>query len=92
MPAKRIALAVHGRVQGVGFRFFTKDSADRLRLTGWVRNEFNGTVVAEVQGEATHVDRFCSELGRGPMFGSVSDLQLQEIPTVSNESLFTIRY
>ena len=40
----------HGRVQGVGFRYYCVHKARQLNLTGWVRNRYDGTVEAEVQG------------------------------------------
>ena len=43
----------HGRVQGVGFRYTAKYLARSMNLTGWVKNEYDGTVVLEVQGRET---------------------------------------
>lgn len=45
----------HGSVQGVGFRYYSEHKANQLRLTGWVKNLYNGDVEMEVQGlEASH--------------------------------------
>ena len=43
-------IVFHGRDQGVGFRYTAKYLAQSLELTGWVRNEWDGTVTMEVQG------------------------------------------
>ncbi|ABB39240.1 acylphosphatase [Oleidesulfovibrio alaskensis G20] len=48
----RIACTVHGRVQGVGFRYWTKRKAAALGLRGWVKNAPDGTVMLEAAGEA----------------------------------------
>ncbi|MDO5416923.1 MAG: acylphosphatase [Lachnospiraceae bacterium] len=45
----------HGRVQGVGFRYFATYKARQLGLTGWVRNRYDGTVEMEVQGTETDI-------------------------------------
>lgn len=51
MAEVRKHIVFHGRVQGVGFRYTAKYLARSLELTGWVTNEWDGTVVMEVQGE-----------------------------------------
>ena len=50
MAEIRQRIVFHGRVQGVGFRYTAKYLAQSLGLTGWVENEFDGTVVMEIQG------------------------------------------
>ena len=47
---KRKSIVFHGRVQGVGFRWTASQIAGEYGLTGWVRNEYDGTVTMEVQG------------------------------------------
>lgn len=48
----RLHFVVSGRVQGVGYRWFVRDNARRLGLTGWVRNLSDQTVELEAQGDA----------------------------------------
>jgi acylphosphatase len=62
--AKR--LVISGHVQGVGFRWFTRDTAVREGVTGWVRNLGDGRVEAVVEGEAASVDRVERALRQGP--------------------------
>jgi acylphosphatase len=57
---------VSGLVQGVGFRYFTQDAAERLRLTGYVRNLRDGRVEAYAIGTAEQLLRFLVSLKRGP--------------------------
>lgn len=52
------AVVFHGRVQGVGFRYTTCATAERFDVRGWVRNEPDGTVRCEVEGDAAEIDRF----------------------------------
>jgi acylphosphatase len=57
---------VSGRVQGVGFRYFTQDTALREGVTGWVRNLPDGRVEAMVEGDAEAVTRVERALRNGP--------------------------
>ena len=47
----------HGSVQGVGFRYYSEHKANQLRLTGWVKNLYNGDVEMEVQGAESAIPR-----------------------------------
>ena len=57
MAEVRRHIVFHGRVQGVGFRYTAKYLAQSLELTGWVRNEYDGTVTLEVQGRDTLINK-----------------------------------
>ena len=63
---QKIRAEISGRVQGVGFRFSTKQSADELDVKGIVRNESDGTVYVEAIGEADKIEKFIESLRRGP--------------------------
>jgi len=54
-----------GRVQGVGFRYQAKYAAKSLGLTGWVRNEYDGTVTMEVQGSEGMINKLLVGLNHG---------------------------
>lgn len=62
----RRRFVVHGSVQGVGFRWAASAEADRLGVAGSVRNRFDGTVEAEVEGTADAVDAMAAWLAHGP--------------------------
>lgn len=70
----RMAFQVHGRVQGVGFRYFVLDQAEELGLAGWVRNEYDGTVTGEASGDPGMMESFRRELERGPAMAYVTRL------------------
>jgi acylphosphatase len=65
---------VSGRVQGVFFRYYTKQTADRLTIKGTVRNLPNGDVDVFAQGESGIVDRFEHFLRQGPPSARVDNL------------------
>ena len=65
---------VRGRVQGVGFRWFARESARRHGLAGWVRNRDDGGVEVAASGPPEAVERFLGELRRGPAGARVDDL------------------
>jgi acylphosphatase len=67
---------VTGRVQGVGFRYFTRDAAMREGVTGWVTNRPDGCVEAWVEGEADAVMRMERAIRRGPPGAHVEDVQV----------------
>ncbi|MDX9910895.1 MAG: acylphosphatase [Phycisphaerales bacterium] len=89
-PAFRLRIRFSGRVQGVGFRATTHAVASDHRVTGWVRNEPDGTVLAEVQGEADEVHAMLSEL-RLRMSRNIMSEQADPIGAVPGESRFEIR-
>lgn len=88
----RYKLIAKGRVQGVGFRFFAQYQALQYDLTGWVKNEFDGTVSLEVQGEEEKINRFITALYEGDRFINVKGIKKEEIPCKSGENSFRITY
>jgi acylphosphatase len=69
---------VSGRVQGVGFRWFVRDAAEREGLRGWVANRENGTVEVRAEGEAETVRRFEGRLWKGPPAARVERVTVDE--------------
>lgn len=62
----KISARVIGRVQGVGFRFTTKQAADQLGINGIVRNESDGSVYVEAVGTEEKINPFIETLAKGP--------------------------
>ena len=92
MSVYRLSIVVKGRVQGVGFRFFTSNHARKHKLTGWVRNSMDGSVEMEVQGEDEKLNLFREEVRSGPILSRVTDLTVTELPVMSNETQFDVRH
>ena len=64
-PDARLHAVVHGRVQGVSFRYYTVGTAQRLGLTGWVANRRDGTVETVAEGPREALDEFLAFLHQG---------------------------
>lgn len=75
---KTLHLRIHGRVQGVWFRESMRVEAERLGVTGWVRNKPDGTVEAVVQGEDTATDALIEWAHRGPPQAQVDRVEIGE--------------
>lgn len=69
---------IGGTVQGVGFRWFTRDVATREGVTGWVRNLTDGRVEAFIEGDAESVDRVERAIRRGPPGARVTTVHVIE--------------
>jgi acylphosphatase len=67
---------ITGRVQGVGFRFFTRDAALREGVTGWVRNRPDGGVDVYAEGESEAVTRMERAIRRGPPGARVDSVEV----------------
>jgi acylphosphatase len=82
---KAVQVRISGRVQGVSFRYWTQQEARRAGLTGWVRNEADGSVLAMIAGPEEAVSAMIERLWNGPATAAVTDvtvesLTLSEIP------------
>ena len=71
-------LVIRGRVQGVGFRYATVLAAERIGVTGWVRNRTDGSVEAVVHGTAEAVEAIVAWARRGPEAAIVESLDVFE--------------
>jgi acylphosphatase len=65
-------MSIHGRVQGVGFRYFVRQAARELGVKGWVRNRGDGSVELEASGPEERLEIFIARIKRGPRMSRVS--------------------
>jgi acylphosphatase len=82
---------IAGRVQGVGFRYFTQEAAAREGVYGWVRNVPDGNVEVEAEGEAEAIDRFEHRIRRGPRGARVDLFDVSESVPNHHNTGFEIR-
>ncbi len=81
-----------GRVQGVGFRFFVLDEAERLGLVGWVRNRPDGhSVELWAEGERAHLERLIERVRVGPPGAWVERVECSWVEPTGTYTDFTIR-
>ena len=77
MSGRAVTVRVTGRVQGVGFRYWTAQQARELGLAGWVRNEPDGSVAALLGGSDEAVADMLARLRQGPRGAVVSDIAVE---------------
>jgi len=83
-------IKVAGRVQGVGFRYFALQLAKQGAITGWIKNEPDGTVSLDAEGTKTDLDGFIDSLKTGAMSGYVRSLTVEWLPRSMNYTTFEI--
>ncbi|MBE6062342.1 MAG: acylphosphatase [Clostridium butyricum] len=88
----RYSIIVDGRVQGVGFRYFTQMMAIKYNLTGWCKNLYNGKVQIEAQGSEDNLINFINSLKKGNNFSKIDDMILNELPIKYDEKQYRITY
>ena len=86
---KAVQARVTGRVQGVSFRWYTQEQARSLGVTGWVRNEPDGSVLVHAEGEDDAVDALVAWCRSGPSLAHVSDLAVREATPAGGASFET---
>ena len=87
-----VSVIVYGRVQGVGFRFFTRERAKRLGLTGYARNLPDGGMVEVVaEGEKSGLENFIEYLRAGPPGARVERLEVNWSNYAGQHDDFSIR-
>ena len=90
MSEVRKHMIFHGRVQGVGFRYTAKYLARSMNLTGWVKNEYDGSVQAQLQGKPEELDQIIQRLGQD-RYIELEGIDRRKIPLKEDEHLFEIR-
>ncbi|GJM28457.1 MAG: acylphosphatase [Cyclobacteriaceae bacterium] len=86
---KHYTIRVDGRVQGVFFRASTLQKATSLGITGWVRNQPDGSVLISAQGEPEKLKQLIDWCKQGPEYATVTKLDYQE-SDLANLPSFTI--
>lgn len=92
MVEQTVELLVSGRVQGVGFRYFTLQTAHTYRVHGYVQNLVNGSVKIIAQGNPANLQAFISVIQAGPSRGFVNSVQPSPITAATRYQDFHVRY
>ena len=80
-------IAFYGYVQGVGFRYRARHAASLYGCTGWVRNEWDGSVTMEIQGEPAQIDRVIQAIEAG-RYVQIDRIVSREAPLLRDERDF----
>lgn len=80
-----IHVSIYGEVQGVGYRKWAKDTADKLKITGWARNASDGSVELFLQGQEDEINNILSLCWEGPNLADVEDVLTQD--SIIDESI-----
>lgn len=88
MAEVRKHIVFHGQVQGVGFRYTAKYLAGSLGLTGWVRNEMDGTVAMEVQGREPMIYKLMEGLNRNS-FIQIDWIDTKDVPLEEEQAFMS---
>jgi acylphosphatase len=90
--ASRLLAIVHGRVQGVSFRYYAQRRAGELGLTGYVRNLWDGSVEVLAEGSRADLEEFLAFLHVGPRSAFVSQVDTQWSTATNAFERFEVRY
>lgn len=82
---------ISGRVQGVGFRAFTRKEASSRGITGWVKNLADGRVEIKIQGESEDIKDMIRRIKEGPSFARVDDIEVSD-EEIENFDRFEVRF
>ena len=80
-----------GRVQGVGFRYRCFNIAKQLHLTGFVKNEYDYSVTAQIQGEEAVIEKMIERLFQEP-FIQIDHISYNILPVNEHENTFEVKY
>lgn len=92
MEQKRLEARVYGLVQGVGFRYFARQTARRLNLQGYVRNQEDRSVEVVAEGEKRALDQFLAQLKQGPSAATVESVDAKWLPSRHTFRSFEVRF
>lgn len=89
---KSCSIEVRGRVQGVGYRYWVRDTASDLGLKGFVSNRYDDrTVQIEAEGEEQEISDLIEQCRTGPPLARVTDIRVDYVP-LRNYKEFVIRH
>lgn len=91
MAELTLNVRITGRVQGVAYRYWTKSRAEALNISGWVKNDESGAVLAHLSGQKSDIEQLLTEMWSGPGAAIVRDVQSDRVTTAQPVHGFEIR-
>ncbi|WP_439504042.1 acylphosphatase [Methylophaga sp.] len=91
MGIKRYHFVIEGRVQGVSYRMSAQIAAQKIGVTGWVRNLRSGQVEMVAEGDPAQLEQLLEWAWQGPNFAQVTDISLEKLTATGEFSQFEIR-
>jgi acylphosphatase len=88
----QLHIIVSGKVQGVGYRYFSQMKAVQYEVTGWAKNLSDGSVEIVAVGNNDQLDAFIEDLRRGNPFSVIEDIQISESEVTETFRSFAIKY
>ena len=85
-------IKIHGKVQGVGYRFYATRVARRLGLKGWIQNLRDGSVEAMVEGEPEKIDEWVDEIREGPRYAEVTKIDQEKREVAAQFGEFDVKF
>ncbi len=79
----------YGSVQGVGFRYRARHAADLYRCTGWVKNEWDGSVSMELQGEEESIERVILAIEQG-RYVHIENMDSRTVPVIEERGFSVV--
>lgn len=90
MKAAKV-IQVYGKVQGVNFRYHTQITASKFNIHGFVRNEYDGSVYIEAEGEDVDINNFIDFLSKGPVRSRIIDMKITDSALMDYKG-FCVKY
>lgn len=88
----QLHIIVSGKVQGVGFRYFSQMKAVQYGITGWAKNLADGSVEIVASGSKDQLDPFIEDLRVGNPFSKINNIEITESGVTEDYHSFTIKY
>lgn len=89
---KRVILNIFGRVQNIGFRYYTAQKANKLKIAGWVKNESDGSVKILAEGEEESLKKLLLWCSKGPRFAQIDKIDVKWQDYKGKSTSFKIIY
>ncbi|MDI6642099.1 MAG: acylphosphatase [Elusimicrobiota bacterium] len=87
----RAHITISGEVQGIGYRYFAKRLAAQYNIAGWVRNNYDGTVEFDIEGEKNNIEEYIEKLKKEHPWATVISVDIKWLPYSGIYSQFSVR-